>query len=87
METLIFQETTTIGIRRHPCQRTKLLRQHVTVETPYGPIRVKVSAAEGVEYTAMPEFEDCLRAAKAHHIAIKEAQIAAVEAYRQSKRP
>src|SRR5215510_9086194 len=36
---VIFQETTTIGIRRHPADRTTLEREFVEVETEYGIVR------------------------------------------------
>ena len=42
LEDLLFAETTTFGIRRHECARRMLAREHATVQTPYGPIRVKV---------------------------------------------
>ncbi len=83
MEQIIFRQTTTIGIRRHTCGRTKLRRRHVTVETPYGPVRVKVSGTDGVEYSVVPEFDDCVRAGEAHHVPVKEVQAAALALHRQ----
>jgi pyridinium-3,5-bisthiocarboxylic acid mononucleotide nickel chelatase len=83
MEQLIFRQTTTIGIRRHTCSRSKLRRRHVTVETPYGPVRVKVSGAGGEDYSAVPEFDDCFGAGQAHHTPIKEVQAVALELYRR----
>lgn len=60
---LILQETTSIGVRMYPARRRILPRRIVTVETPYGPIRLKVvRAAEQSRYT--PEYEDCLKAAR-----------------------
>ena len=86
MEEILFRQTTTIGIRRHTCSRSKLSRLYVTAETRYGPVRVKVSSLGGTECSATAEFEDCARAAQAHHVPIKEVQTAAVEAYRQAGR-
>lgn len=86
LERILFEQTTTIGIRRRECRRTKLQRRHVTVETPYGPIRVKVSSAGEVEYTAAAEFEDCLSAARSHHVPVREVQAAAQELYRRTRR-
>ena len=85
LEEILFRQTTTIGIRRHTCSRTKLARRYVTVETPYGPVRVKVSFAGGSEYSATPEFDDCLQAGLTHHVPIKEVQLAAIELYRRAK--
>ena len=82
-ERLLFAETTTLGVRRRTCSRSKLSRRQVTVETPFGPLRVKVGAAGQKELTASPEFSDCLAAAQAHGVPVKEGLAAAVEAYRR----
>ncbi len=80
LEELLLRETTTIGVRRHACARTKLQRTTVTVETAYGPVRVKLSGRGGQTYTAAPEFDDCARAATAHHVPIRQVQAAALAA-------
>lgn len=85
LERILFAETTTIGIRRHTCARTKLLRHHETVETPYGPVRVKVSGDGTTVFSAVPEFDDCLSAGRTHHVPIKEVQQAAIDAYRRGR--
>ena len=43
--------------------RTCLERAVETVETPYGPIRVKVARRDGRILNAAPEFDDCVAAA------------------------
>jgi uncharacterized protein (TIGR00299 family) protein len=58
----IFRHTTTIGLRFRTEQRQTLPRHEETVETEFGPIRVKV-AGEGPTRKAKPEFEDCRRLA------------------------
>ncbi|MCE5279479.1 MAG: nickel pincer cofactor biosynthesis protein LarC [Planctomycetaceae bacterium] len=82
MEAILFSETTTLGIRRRPCRRRKLLRRHETVETPYGPIRVKIGSSETGDLTCQPEFADCRTAADAHHVSLREVIQAAVIAQR-----
>lgn len=85
IEKLLFAETTTLGVRRRTCARSKLLRRHVTVSTPYGPIRVKVAATVGgAETTATPEFADCAAAAEAHGAPVKEVIAAAAAEYRKA---
>lgn len=42
LETIIFEHSRSIGIRRYPVDRHKLVRRNVTVETSLGPIRGKV---------------------------------------------
>ena len=82
-ERIVFSETTTFGIRRHTCRRSKLERTWQTVETPYGPIRVKLGRRGGRTVTASPEFSDCLSAAQAHGTSAKEVYQAAAAAWRQ----
>ncbi len=77
-EELLFRQTTTFGIRRRECVRSKLLREITTVETPFGPVRVKVGRRDGETLTASPEFADCLAAAETHHVPVR--QVLAVAA-------
>jgi uncharacterized protein (TIGR00299 family) protein len=79
-EELLFRETTTFGVRSYRAQRQKLERTHVTVDTPYGPIRVKVGSRGGQVVTRSPEFEDCRAAAEAHQVALREVIAAALQA-------
>ena len=85
-ERILFSETTTFGIRRRRMTRSKLLREHKTVETPYGAIRLKVGRRGSQEITATPEFADCQAAAQAHGVAVKEVFAATQAAYRQGSR-
>jgi uncharacterized protein (TIGR00299 family) protein len=78
---LIFQETTTIGIRRYAADRTVLEREFVEVRTDYGAIRVKVSRMGGEVVNFAPEYEDCARLARENNVPLKKVQAAAVNAY------
>ena len=82
-ERIIFAETTTFGIRRSARRRTKLIRRHETVETAYGPIRIKIGARAGRTITSSPEFADCLAAAEAHHVPVRQVVAAADHAHRK----
>ena len=82
VEEVIFRETTTLGVRRQEWERTTLDRETRTVDTAYGPIRVKIGLRRGVVYNAWPEFGDCERAAAAHGAAVKEVLAAALAAWR-----
>lgn len=64
IEGMLFAETTTFGIRSHLASRHKLARTFETVETGFGPVRIKVGCRQGRVVTASPEFEDCREAAK-----------------------
>ncbi|HUX17343.1 MAG TPA: nickel insertion protein, partial [Phycisphaerae bacterium] len=84
VEDAIFRETTTFGVRRTSVERTKLAREHVTVETAFGPVRVKVGRRGGRVVTASPEYEDCRRLAEERGAAFREVYAAAMEAWRGS---
>ncbi|MEM7395243.1 MAG: LarC family nickel insertion protein [Verrucomicrobiota bacterium] len=68
---LIFRESTTFGVREYRTQRTELPREIKTVETPWGPIRVKVGSWKGEPVSAMPEMEDCIEAAEKHGVSVR----------------
>ena len=55
---LLFRETTTLGVRSQPINRTTLSRSMQTIRLPQGRVRVKiVHAGKTVKYR--PEFQDC----------------------------
>ncbi|HEV7906173.1 MAG TPA: nickel pincer cofactor biosynthesis protein LarC [Pyrinomonadaceae bacterium] len=61
---LLFDETTTLGVRSYEVVRRALEREFVSVETEFGAISVKVARAEGGRVSNVaPEFEDCRAAA------------------------
>jgi uncharacterized protein (TIGR00299 family) protein len=62
----IFGETTTFGIREYRVERTVLARRVDTVNTVYGPVRVKIGTWRGRDVTRAPEYEDCARLAEQH---------------------
>jgi pyridinium-3,5-bisthiocarboxylic acid mononucleotide nickel chelatase len=71
LEGILFRETGTLGIRRNAVQRSKMQREVVTVETPWGPVKGKRGWREGTSVFS-PEFEDCARVARQHGIALRE---------------
>jgi uncharacterized protein (TIGR00299 family) protein len=77
----IARETTTLGVRFRPVERLELARAHDTVETAYGPIRVKVGRLGGETLQAQPEHDDCLAAAKANGVPLKNVLYAAIAAW------
>ena len=66
----IFAGSTTFGIREYAVHRTVLDRRHETVDTEYGPIRIKIGSWKGSDITHSPEYEDCARAAKEHNVPV-----------------
>ena len=81
---LIFTETTTLGIRTYEVTRRALDREMVKVQTPYGPIDVKVAKLNGRVVNEMPEFEQCREAAQKAGVALKEVEDATRLALRMS---
>ena len=81
IEELLFRETTTLGVRRQEWDRTVLERETATVETAYGPIRVKIGRRGSTVYNAWPEFDDCARAASNNDVAVKQVLAEALAAY------
>ena len=78
---IIFQETTTIGIRRYAAERTTLERESVEVEIEYGKVRIKVSKLDGEVVNFAPEYEDCARIAREKNVPLKKIQALAIDAY------
>jgi len=76
----LFAETTTLGVRRHPVEREALERREETVETPYGPVRVKVALRDGRELGAQPEYDDCLARAREEGVPVRAVMAAALRA-------
>ena len=68
---IIFNETSTLGIRYHGVRRHVLERRIIKVETEYGRIRVKVGYHNGKVTTISPEYEDCRRIAEKSKVPLK----------------
>lgn len=87
-ETVLFRETTTLGVRRFTQQRAILQRSIQEVQTDYGPVRVKV-AGKGLTgkltvTNVQPEYEDCAALARRHNLSWREIHRLALDAwYRQ----
>ena len=67
----LFRHTTTLGIRETLCQRHTLTRRTEQVQTPWGPVRRKVSTGEGI-HREKYEYEDLARLAKEHGVSLQE---------------
>ena len=80
---IVFQETTTIGVRFREMDRERLDREQIDVETPLGSVRFKVARRPGERavLNAAPEFEDCARLAEEHGLPVKEVQAVVTKAY------
>lgn len=83
LESVLFAESTTFGVRWYSCRRSVLQRDHRSVNTPYGTIRIKLGSRQNRVVSVSPEFSDCQSAAIAYKVPLKEVMAAAMSAYRQ----
>ncbi|HVP09631.1 MAG TPA: nickel pincer cofactor biosynthesis protein LarC [Phycisphaerae bacterium] len=84
-EEVLFAETTTLGVRRHVCSRRKLARDSATVETKFGPIRMKLGKRGDHVTSASPEYEVCAAAAKKHGVSLREVMSEAAYVWRRGQ--
>lgn len=79
LEQIIFDNTTTIGIRRIKCERTILEREFAVVKTKYGLVKVKIcSNSTGKKY--YPEYDSLIKICKEHNISYQQAYAITVAA-------
>jgi uncharacterized protein (TIGR00299 family) protein len=84
MTGLLMSETTTLGVRYYESKRRVAEREVETVETRYGPIRIKVARRAGLRLHFQAEYDDCARAAREANIPLIEVQRAAESAYAET---
>ncbi|MGO9137763.1 MAG: nickel pincer cofactor biosynthesis protein LarC [Syntrophales bacterium] len=56
---IVFMETTSLGVRFRRLERRILPRKLITVETSFGPVRVKIGHTGMEKRIISPEYEDC----------------------------
>jgi pyridinium-3,5-bisthiocarboxylic acid mononucleotide nickel chelatase len=78
---LIFAETTTLGVRRRQEQRQTLSRRWETVDTTWGPVRIKIANMNGSVSNCAPEYEDCRTLAEAQHVPLRTVMQEAIQQY------
>jgi pyridinium-3,5-bisthiocarboxylic acid mononucleotide nickel chelatase len=79
---LVLRSTSAFGVRRHVAERRKLAREFRTVETPFGPVTVKLGRLNGEVVQAAPEFESCRALADLARVPLKQVYDAALRALR-----
>jgi uncharacterized protein (TIGR00299 family) protein len=84
LSSLIFSETTTLGVRQREEKRQALARRWVTVNTRWGDVRMKIASMNGTVTNYAPEYEDCRRIASERHVALKTVMQEAIEKYLHS---
>ncbi len=77
LESILFQETETFGVRRQVLRRSKRTRTAFTVETEYGPVLGKLGWREGEPAVFTPEYEACAKIAAAYEVSLRDVYRAA----------
>jgi hypothetical protein len=69
---VLFEESSTIGVRWSERRRARLEREMIAVQTAYGIISCKISRLEGRVVTITPEFSEVARIATAKSLPVRE---------------
>ncbi len=70
LESILFRETGTFGIRRTRAERTILDREAIAIPTPWGGVKAKRGRRAGHEIVT-PEYDDCARVAREHNLPLR----------------
>ncbi|MDJ0649038.1 MAG: nickel pincer cofactor biosynthesis protein LarC [Xenococcaceae cyanobacterium MO_188.B19] len=83
---IIFQETSTLGIRERNQSRSILHREVQSVETKYGVVKVKIASWREADKQKLinikPEYEDCANLARQHNIPWQDIEKAVMDAFK-----
>lgn len=78
---IVFEETTSIGVRKYKVEKIMLNREFSKVETQYGEVTIKKSYYKGDLVKYKPEYEECKKIAKENNITMEKVYR---EVYRQT---
>jgi uncharacterized protein (DUF111 family) len=84
METILFQETPTLGVRPTTVQRSVLSREPYAVQTRLGRVAGKIARLPDGSARFTPEHNDASRLAIEHGISLAEVAALALEAFRST---
>jgi hypothetical protein len=87
LEAILFQDTTTLGVRRQMVTRTVLARESHEVQTAWGPVAGKIAYLPDGAARFTPEYEACRETAVRHDLAMIEVMNAASRAFEPSPGP
>jgi uncharacterized protein (DUF111 family) len=69
---ILFNETTSLGVRIHEVERYSLPRRTLRVQTLYGRLPVKVATNPQGDYSVAPEYDACRQAALQHKVPLRQ---------------
>ena len=64
IESILLNETTSLGLRYYPVEKSMLERNIRSIKTKYGTIRIKEGILAGKAIKSKAEYDDCVAAAK-----------------------
>lgn len=78
---MILAETTTLGVRMRQETRAALTRRHISINTKWGEVRMKLANLNGSISNYAPEYEDCRRIAQEQNVPLKTVMQEAIKVY------
>ena len=84
MESILFQQTGTLGIRYRTQARTVLPRAAVDVRTPWGVVAGKVSKLPSGDIDFSPEYDDCSKVAASFGLRLTDVVGKVIACYREN---
>jgi uncharacterized protein (TIGR00299 family) protein len=78
---MILAETTTLGVRVRQEIRAALTRRHISINTKWGEVRMKLANLNGSISNYAPEYEDCRRIAQEQNVPLKTVMQEAIKVY------
>jgi uncharacterized protein (TIGR00299 family) protein len=71
LESVIIENTSTLGVRAIPIERTKAARHIEAVSTRWGDVRIKHRIWNGRTIDIAPEYDDCVAIAREHDVPVR----------------
>lgn len=80
---ILFEETTTIGVRYYPVGRIILKRTEGTIKTRFGDVKVKILQEPGGEKRVSPEYDDLKRIADDKNLPLRIVRDEVVKSFKE----
>jgi len=68
---IVFRESTSLGIRINYSQREVLVRNEVTVSSPWGEMKLTQVTDRDGGTVLLPEYDECRRIAQEHNLPLR----------------
>ena len=82
---ILFDESTTLGLRYREEQKFTLSRTIIKVETQWGDIRVKLGIRDGECINIAPEYDDCRAVAERYSLPLKQVMQTVMSVYQNQE--